>query len=161
MIDEFEEHERKLRKDCFKVKIETSRHHPDELLLSVTHNGYQWSTINFNNDEMISIVDAILNAGDHATIKDYEDVLKDKKRLAREIDVALHGEKNAAPQASLCDLIPLAAQMREQNKSLRAALEHSNEWVKASLNCKDWEWSGDQRGAAESSVKQSENILGR
>lgn len=38
-------------------------------------------------------------------IQDYEEVLKDKHRLVREIDVILNGEEGAARQASLCDLV--------------------------------------------------------
>lgn len=35
----------------------------------------------------------------------YEEANEDKKRLVRELDVALHGEKGAAKQASLCDIV--------------------------------------------------------
>jgi len=37
-------------------------------------------------------------------IEDYEDVLKDHRRLVREIDVIMNGD-GAAKQANLCDLI--------------------------------------------------------
>lgn len=47
------------------------------------------------------------------TIADYEEVLADHRRLVRLLDVALHGEGNAAPQASLCDLIEPARRLRE------------------------------------------------
>lgn len=33
---------------------------------------------------------------------------EDKRRLTRQIDIALSGEENAAKQASLCDMVPLA-----------------------------------------------------
>lgn len=46
-------------------------------------------------------------------VADLEEVLADKRRLTRELDVALSGEAGAAPQASLCDLIPIAMKMRE------------------------------------------------
>jgi len=39
------------------------------------------------------------------TIADYEAVFEDHKRLVRRLDVALNGEKNAAPQARLCDIV--------------------------------------------------------
>ena len=45
-------------------------------------------------------------------INDYEEVLEDKRCLAREIDVALHGEKDAAIQASLCDLVSPARELK-------------------------------------------------
>jgi ABC-type glutathione transport system ATPase component len=38
------------------------------------------------------------------TVQDYEEVLADKRRLTRELDVLLNG-KGAAPQASLCDIV--------------------------------------------------------
>lgn len=47
------------------------------------------------------------------TAEDYEEVLTDHRRLVRELDVALSGEEGAAKQASLCDLIGQAKQMRE------------------------------------------------
>ena len=64
-------------------------------------------------------------------IADYEDAMADKRRLAREIDVAMHGEEGAAKQASLCDLIEPARMMREriaaletgQNTAIEAMME--------------------------------------
>jgi len=46
-----------------------------------------------------------------ARIADYEEALADTRRLTRELDIAMHGKENAAKQASLCDLIPLAKKM--------------------------------------------------
>ena len=54
-----------------------------------------------------------------ATRDDYKAAYEDTKRLARLIDVAMHGEEGAAEQASLCDLVDPARQMRE-------ALEYIN-----------------------------------
>lgn len=51
----------------------------------------------------------------HALELDCEEALADKRRLTRELDVALCGD-GAARQASLCDLIPVA-------KRFRAAVE--------------------------------------
>jgi hypothetical protein len=48
-----------------------------------------------------------------AQVADYEEVLADKKRLAREIDIAIHGEPSAA-QPSLCDLIGPIRELRTQ-----------------------------------------------
>lgn len=45
-------------------------------------------------------------------LADYKEANDDKLRLVREIDVAMHGTTSAAPQASLCDLVPLAARLR-------------------------------------------------
>src|ERR1700743_332591 len=39
------------------------------------------------------------------TVADYEATLADHRRLVRELDVALNGEKGAAEQASLCDIV--------------------------------------------------------
>lgn len=47
-------------------------------------------------------------------VADYEEVLEDKRRIARELDVAMHGEEGAAKQASLCDLIGPAKALRER-----------------------------------------------
>lgn len=44
-------------------------------------------------------------AKDKISSADYEEVLDDHRRLVREIDAILN-DGNAAPQASLCDLIP-------------------------------------------------------
>ena len=39
--------------------------------------------------------------------RDYEEVLEDRDRLVRRLDVALHGEEGAAKQARLCDLVSI------------------------------------------------------
>lgn len=41
-----------------------------------------------------------------------DEVLADKRRLTRALDVAMHGEEGAAKQASLCDLIEPARRLR-------------------------------------------------
>lgn len=51
---------------------------------------------------------------------DYEVVLADKRRLARAIDVAMHGESGAAQQASLCDLVSPAAELRVRAEAAEA-----------------------------------------
>ncbi len=53
----------------------------------------------------------------YGMIQDYEDVNTDKKRLVREIDVILCG-KDAAIQASLCDLIPSIRDLKEKYDQL-------------------------------------------
>lgn len=45
-------------------------------------------------------------------VSDYDAVLADHRRLVHELDVALSGEAGAAKQASLCDLIAQAKQLR-------------------------------------------------
>lgn len=59
-----------------------------------------------------------LRAQDAARIADLEEVLADKYRLARELDVAMRGEEGAAKQPSLCDLIEPARMMRTRIDSL-------------------------------------------
>ena len=56
-------------------------------------------------------------------VTDYEEVLADKRRLAREIDVAMHGEKGAAKQASLCDLVSAAKELSTRAVATKAKLE--------------------------------------
>lgn len=56
--------------------------------------------------------------------KAVEEVANDKKRLVRELDVALHGEAGAAKQASLCDLIGPAQKMAATLKLRTEALEY-------------------------------------
>ena len=63
------------------------------------------------------------------TSADYEEVLADNRRLTRELDVALHGESGAARQASLCDLIGPARELRVENERLRTALELAILWL--------------------------------
>jgi hypothetical protein len=63
-----------------------------------------------------------------ALLADYQEVLTDKQRLTRELDIALHGEEGAAKQAGLCDLIQPARQLRatidllERNAGIQAKL---------------------------------------
>jgi hypothetical protein len=58
---------------------------------------------------------------------DLKEVLEDKRRLTRELDVAMHGKEGAAKQASLCDLIEPARRLRKERVAARgerdAALE--------------------------------------
>ena len=68
---------------------------------------------------------------------DYEDVLADKRRLTRELDVALHGEEGAAKQASLCDLIEPAKKMRAANARMREALEWIDQYVGEGISDKE------------------------
>lgn len=49
-------------------------------------------------------------------IKDYEDVLADKRRLTRELDVALNGN-DAAKQASLCDIVAQVKAAKRESSS--------------------------------------------
>ncbi|WP_181153670.1 Lar family restriction alleviation protein [Brucella pituitosa] len=67
--------------------------------------------------------------------EDYEEVLADKRRLTRLLDVAMHGEEGAAKQASLCDLIEPAKRMRADNAALTARVKELEaqlaEWEKA------------------------------
>jgi len=44
---------------------------------------------------------------------DYRDAYEDTKRLARMIDIAMHGEEGAAQQASLCDLVGPAEELSD------------------------------------------------
>lgn len=47
-------------------------------------------------------------------VKDYEESAADTRRNIRAIDVAMHGEDDAAEQASACDLIGPAREMRDR-----------------------------------------------
>lgn len=62
-----------------------------------------------------------------AGVEDYEEVLADKRRLVRELDAALHGEDGAAKQASLCDLIKPARDLRQERDELRAQVQRMKE----------------------------------
>lgn len=75
-------------------------------------------------------------AKDEATIaslrdllKDYEEAQRDKGRLTRLLDIAMHGEANAARQTSLCDLVPLAERLRLRCE----ALERENAMLRAEI----------------------------
>lgn len=63
-------------------------------------------------------------------VEDYEEVNREKKRLARLIDVAMHGEADAAPQASLCDLVSLALALRLRAEAAEAELAALREGAK-------------------------------
>ena len=56
-------------------------------------------------------------------IKGYEEWAEDIKRLTRKLDVEMHGEENAAKQASLCDLIGSGKELRDQIDRLQARLK--------------------------------------
>jgi hypothetical protein len=72
-----------------------------------------------------------------ADLASYEEALKDTRRLAREIDVALHGEDGAAKQASLCDLVHPAAKLRAAlAKAEQAAAEATARAVRVPIEVK-------------------------
>ncbi len=60
---------------------------------------------------------------DELTVADYEEAFRDHRRLVREIDVIMNGDK-AAKQASLCDLVG-------QIKELVAAKEWAERRLRA------------------------------
>ena len=61
------------------------------------------------------------------TIADYEKILADKRRLTRELDIALHGA-GAAKQASLCDLIDPAKKAGRVVRAAKAIIAILNEF---------------------------------
>lgn len=87
-------------------------------------------------DTLSSAANVIENLRDQIRdqMKDYDEYAEERRQLIRQLDVAMHGEEGAAKQASLCDLIPLAEQMRHELETLRAGwvlhtqgkLTHSN-----------------------------------
>jgi hypothetical protein len=98
----------------FQRPVETVR--PDGT--RATTMGFCLCTVSeyLNEGAAQKIVD-MLNAGHEAqeaaakpqddealTVQDYKEVLADKRRLTRELDVLLNGA-GAAPQASLCDIV--------------------------------------------------------
>lgn len=74
-------------------------------------------------------------------LSDCNEVHADKQRLVRELDVALYGEKKAAKQASLCDLIHPALNLRkwaeEWASDICMALEHANCGIDGAREPKD------------------------
>ncbi len=64
-------------------------------------------------------------AAARAELADYKEVNEDKKRLAREIGVALLGN-DAPAQPSLCDLVKYAEQLRTE---LNAAQARCSQWA--------------------------------
>ena len=60
-------------------------------------------------------------------LADYKKVLADKCRLTRELDVAMHGEDGAAKQASLCDLIGPARDLRARAQAAETARREAEE----------------------------------
>lgn len=66
--------------------------------------------------------------------RDYEEVLTDHRRFAREIDVIMNGEEGAAKQASLCDLV---AQIRDWADALA---KYEEAYVENCYEClAEWE----------------------
>ena len=59
------------------------------------------------------------------TIEDYEEVLAEHRQLVRRLDIALNGEKGAARQASLCDII---GQVEEARENIEKRPNHNEAW---------------------------------
>lgn len=64
--------------------------------IRLNFNCYTGAMERFSREDVRTLLQAI---------DDRDEVLEDHKRLVREIDVALNGEKGAAPQASLVDIL--------------------------------------------------------
>jgi hypothetical protein len=56
-------------------------------------------------------------------VRDLEEVIEDKHRLTRELDVLLNGEENAAEQASLCDIVGQVATLGETLEKVKKLLK--------------------------------------
>lgn len=93
----------------------------------------QWllnNGVNIDGSYYASVVDSYI-AGAKVERFQYEEVLADKRRLVREIDVIISGVDGAAKQASLCDLVGPIQDLVNENAKLREALE----WQR-----RGWQW---------------------
>jgi chromosome segregation ATPase len=84
------------------------------------------ATVEDNNNRLVGNNDYLARENEQlrAELSATREALEDKRRLTRLLDEALHGEGNAAEQASLCDLIEPAKQLRAE----RNALERISAW---------------------------------
>src|SRR5882672_3668203 len=77
---------------------------------------YGWEEAVRGNSNDIAILAELIESALNDVAAEYDEVLRayaqDKRRLARELDVAMHGEEGAVKQASLCDLIEPARDIR-------------------------------------------------
>lgn len=81
---------------------------------------------------------------------DYKECYEDTKRLARSLDVAMHGEANAATGPSLCDLIGPAEDLRTRAE----AAEQQRDQLQAEMVRR-------QSRALDYSFEKSQEILAR
>ena len=77
----------------------------------------------YTRANLLSIVKLAAVAFAQAESQDYEEVLADKRRLIRKLDVIWNGE-GAAKQASLCDIV---AQIEDELPKLRAAFAQAED----------------------------------
>lgn len=72
-----------------------------------------------------------------AEVSGYREWGADVKRLTRQIDVEMHGEEGAAKQASLCDLVGPARELRERATAAEAELARRGQGVQVNLVWED------------------------
>jgi hypothetical protein len=89
-----------------------------------TRQGYRWFDTPLSPADAAPTDEAPTIERLTRLVQDLQDVLDDKHRLTRELDIAMHGERGAAAQASLCDLIEPAKRLRAK---LEAALTDARE----------------------------------
>lgn len=77
-----------------------------------------------SEDWCIKTIRALMSERD-----DLQHSYDDMRRLTRKLDVALHGEDGAAQQASLCDLIGPASDLRAERDALQAENERLREAI--------------------------------
>jgi hypothetical protein len=102
----------------------------------------------------------------HGMIKDYEEANEDKNRLVREIDVILCG-KDAAKQASLCDLVNPIRELKEnydklkkENAAFKQAIGVNNIVVKELYEAFQGSFLQEAKETTETLIKTNEILLG-
>lgn len=110
--------------------------------------------------QMLSIAYREVKQQVSETIKDYEEVLEDQRRLVREIDVLLNGE-NAAKQASLCDIVSQIRSNQMSRQQPCSGFGVTNEMVReiATRAADVWEPLGYSRSNAYDYTKMAIEYL--
>lgn len=74
-----------------------------------------------------------------AELADFKEVLESKQEDTHKLDIALNGEAGAAKQASLCDLIGPARQLRAALDKSLGALQECRKFIAPRAD-ESWAW---------------------
>jgi len=116
-VGEWAELLRPLSAELAEARTELKRHLTSSVEYDLVDGIRQLAQVALTNKGNVETLETYLAELRQANI-DLQEVIDDSRRLTRELDVAMHGEANAAKQASLCDLIVPAEQLRQAKESL-------------------------------------------
>lgn len=121
--------------------------------LMLQHDGIcSYCGVDLEKEQLLSQLATVTAERDEARA-DLVGQAAEKRRLAREIDVAMHGEEGAAKQASLCDLIGPAADLRAERGAALARVVQLEGALRFYADVNNWFLEKTYTGASQICIR--------